>query len=384
MARRKATVFVTAIALAFLGAAVVRPYPGAEADSKMEKQGFGKTQDGTPVDLYVLTNRHGAEAAISNYGGTLVALKVPDRSGKSADVVLGFDKVEGYENGKAFFGASVGRYGNRIAHAKFVLDGVTYTLEKNDGENHLHGGFNKRVWTAKDVSSSAGQALELTYLSKDGEEGYPGNLSVKIVYTLLASQNALKIDYSATTDKDTVLNLTHHSYFNLAGQGNGDVLKQELTIHASRFTPVDATLIPTGELREVRGTPFDFLKAVAIGARIDQDEQQLKLGKGYDHNWVLDNKSPGTMFAAAEAYDPQSGRVMDVSTTEPGLQFYTGNFLDGTVQGKDGKTYVRRGAFCLETQHFPDSPNHPDFPSTVLKPGQQFHSTTIYKFSTRK
>ena len=384
MARRKATVFVTAIALAFLGAAVVKPYPGAKADSKMQKQGFGKTQDGTPVDLYVLSNKQGAEASITNYGGTLVALKVPDRSGKPGDVVLGYDKVEGYESGKAFFGASVGRYGNRIAHAKFVLDGVTYTLEKNDADNHLHGGFNKRAWTAKDVSSAAGEALELTYLSKDGEEGYPGNLSVKIVYTLLAGQNALKIDYSATTDKDTVLNLTHHSYFNLAGQGNGDVLKQEMTIHASRFTPVDATLIPTGELREVRGTSFDFLKAFAIGARIDQDEQQLKFGKGYDHNWVLDNKTPGSLFAAAEAYDSQSGRVMEVSTTEPGLQFYTGNFLDGTVQGKDGKVYVRRGAFCLETQHFPDSPNHPEFPTTVLKPGQQFHSTTIYKFSTRK
>ncbi len=384
MVRRKATIPVIAAALAFLAAAIVMPYPGAEADSKMQKQGFGKTQDGTPVDLYVLTNKNGMEARISNYGGTLVSLKVPDRNGKLGDVVLGYDNVEGYESGKSFFGASVGRYGNRIAHAKFLLDGVAYTLEKNDGENHLHGGFNKRIWTAKDVSSSAGQALELTYLSKDGEEGYPGNLSVKIVYTVLAAQNALKIDYSATTDKDTVLNLTHHSYFNLDGQGNGDILKQLMTIHGSRFTPVDSTLIPTGELRGVRGTPFDFLKPVAIGARIDQDDEQLKIGKGYDHNWVLDNKSPGSMFAAAEAYDPQSGRVMDVSTTEPGLQFYTGNFLDGTIHGKDGKIYVHRGAFCLETQHFPDSPNHPDFPSTVLKPGQKFHSTTIYKFSTRK
>ena len=314
MVRLKATIPVIVIALAFFAAMVVKPYPGAEADLKMQKQAFGKLQDGRPADLYVLTNKQGAEAAITNYGATLVALKVPDRSGKPGDVVLGYDKVEGYENGKAFFGASVGRYGNRIAHAKFVLDGVTFTLEKNDGDNHLHGGFNKRIWTAKDVSGSTGQALELTYLSTDGEEGYPGNLSVKIVYTLLAGQNALKIDYSATTDKDTVLNLTHHSYFNLAGQGNGDVLKQEMTIHASRFTPVDATLIPTGELREVRTTPFDFLKAVAIGARIDQDEQQLKFGKGYDHNWVLDSKSSGSLFAAAEAYDPQSGRVMDVSS----------------------------------------------------------------------
>jgi aldose 1-epimerase len=384
MVRLRAKISVVTLMLAFFAATVVVPYPRAGADSKMQKQAFGKLQDGRAVDLYVLTNKNGAEAAISNYGATLVSLKVPDRGGKLGDIVLGFDKVEGYENGKAFFGASVGRYGNRIAHAKFVLDGTTYTLEKNDGDNHLHGGFNKRVWTAKDVSSGEGQALELTYLSKDGEEGYPGNLSVKIVYTLLASQNALKIDYTATTDKDTVLNLTHHSYFNLAGQGNGDVLKQELTIHASRFTPVDSTLIPTGELRPVRDTPFDFSKPFAIGARIDQDDQQLKFGKGYDHNWVLDGKSPGSLFAAAEVYDAQSGRVMEVSTTEPGLQFYTGNFLDGTIQGKDSKTYGLRSALCLETQHFPDSPNHPDFPSTVLKPGQQLHSTTIYKFSTRK
>jgi aldose 1-epimerase len=384
MVRSKTIVPVITTVLALFSATVARPYPGAEADSKMQKRAFGKLQDGQAADLYVLSNKHGAEAAISNYGGTLVSLKMPDRSGKSGDVVLGFDKVESYESGKSFFGASVGRYGNRIAHAKFVLDGVTYTLEKNDGENHLHGGFNKRVWTAKDVSGSEGQALELTYLSKDGEEGYPGNLSVKIVYTLLANQNALKIEYTATTDKDTVLNLTHHSYFNLGGQGNGDVLKQLMTIHASRFTPVDATLIPTGELRAVKDTPFDFLQATAIGARIDQDDQQLKFGKGYDHNWVLDNKSPGSMYAAAEVYDPQTGRVMDVSTTEPGLQFYSGNFLDGTIQGKESKTYGLRSALCLETQHFPDSPNHPDFPSTVLKPGQTLHSTTIYKFSTRK
>ncbi len=384
MGRLRATIPVVTTMLAFFAATIAMPYPRAEANSKMQKQAFGKLQDGRSVDLYVLTNKQGAEAEITNYGATLVSLKVPDRSGKPGDVVLGYDKIEGYENGKAFFGASVGRYGNRIAHAKFVLDGVTYTLEKNDGENHLHGGFNKRIWTAKDVSSGAGQALELTYLSKDGEEGYPGNVSVKIVYTLLAGQNALKIDYTATTDKDTVLNLTHHSYFNLAGQGNGDVLKQQLTIHGGRFTPVDSGLIPTGELREVRNTPFDFLQPFAIGTRIDQDDQQLKFGKGYDHNWVLDRKSPGSMFEAAEVYDPQTGRVMEVSTTEPGLQFYSGNFLDGSIQGKDGKTYAHRSALCLETQHFPDSPNHADFPSTVLKPGQQLHSTTIYKFSTRK
>jgi aldose 1-epimerase len=259
---------------------------------------------------------------------------------------------------------------------------VTYTLPKNDGDNHLHGIFNKVVWTAKDVSTSAGQSLEMSYLSKDGEEGYPGNLSVKVTFTVPAGENALRINYLATTDKDTVLNLTHHSYFNLSGQGNGDILKAQLTLHASRFTPVDATLIPTGELRPVKGTPFDFTKATAIGARIDQDNEQLKLGKGYDHNFVLDRKGSGLVLAA-QAYDPQSDREMTVSTTEPGIQFYTGNFLDGTITGKDGKTYVHRGAFCLETQHFPDSPNHPDFPTTELKPGQTFRSETIYKFATR-
>jgi aldose 1-epimerase len=355
----------------------------SEAKPKMEKRAFGKLQDGHSAELYVLSNNKGMEAAITNYGATLVSLKIPDRDGKAADVVLGFDDVSKYETGKAYFGATVGRYGNRIAHAKFVLDGVTYTLEKNDGDNHLHGSFNKRVWTARDVSTSASQALELTYLSKDGEDGYPGNLSVKVVYSLPVNENELKIDYTATTDKDTVLNLTHHSYFNLAGQGNGDILQDEVTLFASKFTPVDSTLIPTGELRPVQGTPFDFLKATAIGARINQDDQQLKFGKGYDHNWVLDRKDPKGMSEAAVVYEPASGRVMQVWTTEPAIQFYTGNFLDGTIQGKDGKTYPFRGALCLETQHYPDSPNHPAFPSTELKPGQTFHSTTAFKFSVK-
>jgi aldose 1-epimerase len=353
----------------------------AEANSKMQKQSFGKTDDGQPVDLYILTNQHGMEAAITNYGGTVVTLKVPDRNGKVDDVVLGYDKLEDYAAGKAYFSAIIGRYANRIAHAQFTLNGTTYTLAKNDGDNHLHGGFNKRVWTAKDVSSSAGQALELTYLSKDGEEGFPGNLSVKVVYTL-TDQNELKMDYNATTDKDTVLNLTNHCYFNLAGQGNGDILQHQLTIRADRFTPVDANLIPTGELRSVKGTPFDFTTATVIGARIDQDDQQLKLGKGYDHDWVLNGDASGSLTLAAQAYEPRSGRLLEVSTTEPGLQFYTGNFLDG-IRGKQGKVYNRRYAFCLETQHFPDSPNHPNFPSTVLKPGQHYQTTTVYKFSTK-
>jgi aldose 1-epimerase len=383
MVRLKAALPAIAAVLVLFVAAIAMSYASAEADSKMERRAFGKLRDGQSVDLYVLTNSHGMEAAITNFGATLVSLKVPDKGGKAGDVVLGYDNVSAYENGKAFFGATVGRYGNRIAHATFKLDGVTYTLPKNDGDNHLHGVFNKVVWTAKDVSTAAGQALELTYLSKDGEEGYPGNLSVKVVFTVPAGENALKIDYTATTDKDTVLNLTHHSYWNLAGQGNGDILKEELTLHASKFTPVGATLIPTGELRPVSGTPFDFTKATAIGARIDQDDQQLKFGKGYDHNWVLDRKAAAGFVTAAQVYDPQSGRVMTVSTTEPGIQFYTGNFLDGTIQGKDSKTYIHRGALCLETQHYPDSPNHPDFPTTELKPGHRYHTTTIYKFSTK-
>jgi aldose 1-epimerase len=352
--------------------------------STMQKQAFGKTDDGQQMDLYTLTNKNGMEVSITNFGGTVVSIKVPDKDGKIADVVLGYDDASGYQGGKAFLGTTVGRYGNRIAKGKFMLDGKTYTLPLNDGPNTLHGGlkgFNQKVWTAKDVSGPAGQALQLTYLSKDGEEGFPGNLSVKVTFTL-AENNQLKIDYSATTDKDTVLNLTNHSYFNLAGQGEGDILGTELTLHASRFTPVDSTLIPTGELRSVTGTPLDFTKSTAIGSRIEQDDEQLKFGKGYDHNWVVDG-TPGTLRLAAKAYDPRSGRVLEVWTTEPGIQFYTGNFLDGTIHGKDGKVYNRRYAFCLETQHFPDSPNHPKFPTTELKPGGKYHSTTVFAFTTK-
>ncbi len=358
----------------------------AEAKPVMQKKPFGKTSDGRAVDLYTLTNGKGMEVAITNFGGIIVALKVPDRNGKTDDIVLGYDTLDGYLTNKAFLGAIIGRYANRIAHGKFTLDGITYTLPKNDGDNTLHSGtegFNKRLWTAKDVSTTKGQALELTYLSADGEQGFPGNLSTKVVYTLSAEQNELTIAYSATTDKDTVLNLTNHSYFNLAGQGNGDVLNHRVKIVGDRITPVDATLIPTGELRPVKGTPFDFTQATAIGARIDQDDPQIKLGRGYDHNWVLSTQPKRTPALAAEAYEPKSGRVLQVLTTEPGLQFYTGNFLDGTIQGKDGKVYNRRYAFCFETQHFPDSPNHPAFPTTELKPGQTYSTTTVFRFSTR-
>jgi aldose 1-epimerase len=378
---------ITITAMLLLTVALTISSPIAEAKSNMQKQAFGKTHDGQPVDLYTLTNTNGLEAAIITYGGTVVSLKVPDHQGKLDDIVLGYDKIEDYEAGKSYFGAIIGRYGNRIGHAKFSIGKNTYTLAANNGENTLHGGlvgFNKRVWTAKDVSGADGPALELTYVSKDMEEGFPGNLSVKVVYTL-TNQNSLKIDYSATTDKETVVNLTNHSYFNLAGQGNGDILQTHLQLHAGKFTPVDAGLIPTGELRPVKGTPFDFNTPTAIGARIDKDEEQIKLGMGYDHNFVLTRGIANGPFAlAAVAHEPKSGRVLEVWTTEPGVQFYTGNFLDGTGTGKGGKPYGRRTAFCLETQHFPDSPNHPAFPTTLLKPGEHYHTTTVYKFSAEK
>jgi len=357
----------------------------AEAKSSMKRESFGKTEDGRAVDIYTLTNQTGMEVRITNFGGIVVSLKAPDRNGKFDDVVLGYNSIDGYLTNKAYFGALIGRYGNRIAHGQFKLDGKTYNLPKNDGDNTLHGGkvgFNKQLWTAKDVSGSRGQALELTYTSKDGEEGFPGTLTAKVVYTL-TDQNELHIDYSATTDKDTIVNLTNHSYFNLAGQGNGDILGHQLMINADRFTPVDQTLIPAGELKAVKDTPLDFTKATAIGARINNDDQQLKFGKGYDHNWVLNGGIASAPRLAAEAYDSTSGRVLRVLTTEPGVQFYSGNFLDGTITGKGGKVYNLRNGFCLETQHFPDSPNHSNFPSTELKPGQMYHTTTIFKFSSR-
>ncbi len=356
----------------------------AAAKSGITSQEFGMT-DGQHIQLYKLTNKNGMEVNISTYGGVVQSLKVPDKNGKFDDVVLGYDSVDGYVSDKSFFGALIGRYGNRIAHGKFSLDGKTYSIPLNDGQNTLHGGtkgFNKKEWTAKEAPGSKAQSLTLTYLSKDGEEGYPGNLNVKVVYTL-TDNNELKIQYDATTDKDTVLNLTNHSYFNLSGAGSGDILGHELTLHASKFTPVGSSLIPTGELRSVKGTPFDFTHSTAIGSRIDQDDEQLKFGKGYDHNWVLDAGMTTDPKPAAEVYDPKSGRVMQVLTTEPGIQFYTGNFLDGSAHGKGGRIYNRRFALCLETQHFPDSPNQPSFPTTELKPGQKYHSITIYKFSTK-
>ncbi|MCB2379056.1 galactose mutarotase [Hymenobacter sp. BT635] len=342
---------------------------------------FGKTQDGTEVQLYTLTNAHGLKVSITNYGGTVTSLLVPDKSGQLGDVVLGFDNVSGYQSPEyqksgPYFGALIGRFGNRIKGGKFTLDGKEYTLAKNNGENTLHGGkkgFDKVVWQAEPGTSADGQTLTLKYLSKDGEEGYPGNLNVTVVYTL-TSNDALKIDYSATTDKATPVNLTNHAYFNLSG--GKDVLGHEVTIPADRYNVVDAGLIPTGELRPVKGTPFDFTTPHTIGERIAQ------VPGGYDHNWIL-NQTAG-MHAAATVYEPTTGRTMEVTTTEPGLQFYTGNFLDGTLTGKGGTVYGKHAGFCMETQHFPDSPNQPKFPSTTLNPGQTLQSTTTYTFGVRK
>ena len=352
---------------------------------RIGKRPFGKTTGGQETFLYTLKNKNGIEAQVTNYGGTVVTLKVPDRKGQLADVVLGYDNLEGYETGTSYFGALIGRYANRIANGKFTLDGRIYTLAQNNGLNSLHGGnigFNKVVWDAKEIPSKEGQALELRYLSKDGEEGYPGNLSVRVVYTL-TDRNELKIEYNATTDKPTVVNLTNHSYFNLAGAGSGDIIGHILTIFADSFTPVNAVLIPTGEFRSVAGTPLDFRQPMAIGARINDDYEQLKLGKGYDFNWVLARSAKKGPSLAARVYEPNSGRVLEVWTDQPGIQFYSGNFLDGTARGKDGKTYRMRSGLCLETQHYPDSPNQPTFPTTVLNPGQRYQTTTVYKFSTK-
>ena len=351
------------------------------ADSITEAP-FGVDGAGKPVTLYTLRNINGAQATICNYGGLVTSLMMPDKDGFFGDVVLGYDNVAAYIKDTPYFGALIGRYGNRIAKGKFTLDGKEYTLATNNLPNALHGGvkgFDKVLWTAKSVQSADGPSLELTYVSKDGEEGYPGNLSVKAVYTL-TEDNSLKLEYTATTDKATVVNLTHHSYFNLAGKG--DILNHTVMIAADKFTPVDSTLIPTGELKPVEGTPFDFRTPATIGARIGQEDEQLKFGKGYDHNWVI-NKPMGQMGVMARVSEATSGRVLEVSSDEPGLQFYSGNFLDGTLTGKGGWVYQFRNGFCMEPQHYPDSPNQPSFPSVVLKPGETYHNTIVYKFSVQ-
>ena len=340
--------------------------------------------DGTPVDLFTLTNAHGIEVRAITYGGAIASIRTPDRSGRFDDIVLGFDRLEDYVQRSPYFGAIIGRYGNRIARGRFTLDGHQYTLATNDGPNHLHGGvkgFDKVVWDAEPFEKSIGQGVVFTHISPDGDQGYPGRLSVRVTYTLTANDQ-LEIGYEATTDKPTPINLTNHSYFNLSGGGR-DILGHVLTINADRYTPIDATFIPTGELAPVAGTPFDFRKPTAIGARIGEQNEQLAHGKGYDHNWVLNGSGPG-LHPAAHVVEPATGRTLDVATTEPGLQFYSGNFLDGALKGVDGHVYGHRSGFCLETQHFPDSPNHANFPSTILRPGETYRSKTVLTFGIQR
>jgi aldose 1-epimerase len=348
------------------------------------KEPFGALPDGREVELYLLTNENNTQVSITTYGGIVTSVTVPDRNGRIADVVFGFDDLDGYLASHPYFGAIIGRYGNRIARGSFALDGRSYELARNDNGNHLHGGiagFDKALWRAAPHFHPDGPRLGLSYTSADGEEGYPGRLEVAVEYTL-THEHELRIDYRATTDKPTHVNLSNHSYFNLAGAASGDILSHQVLINADQFTPVSEDLIPTGEISGVEGTAMDFREATAIGARIDTEDEQLRFGGGYDHNFVL-NRFDGGVSLAARVFEPTSGRVMDVLTTEPGVQFYTANFLDGSITGKKGAVYGRRCALCLETQHFPDSPNRPEFPSTVLRPGEVYRTTTVYRFSAK-
>ena len=345
-----------------------------------------RVTDFDAIKLYTFTNKSGMQVKVTNYGAIVTAILVPDRNGKLGDITLGYDRVEDYINAvdKPYFGAIVGRYGNRIANGEFTIDGETYSLATNNGPNHLHGGiigFDKVVWDAELVGGKGWSGLELSYLAKDKEEGYPGNLSIKVTYKL-TDANELIVDYLATTDKATPVNLTQHSYFNLKGEGEGNILDHELMINASKYTPVDSTSIPTGEMTSVTGTPFDFTTAKSIGRDIGKKDEQLEFGLGFDHNFVLNREGDGLSMAAT-VHEPTTGRVMEIMTTEPGIQFYCGNFLDGRLKGKSGKPYVHRGGFCLETQHYPDSPNQENFPSTILKPGEEYRTTTVIKFSAK-
>jgi len=367
---------------------IVPALPAATPEPTIPVKSFGPLPDGRPTQLFTLENAHGFRADICDFGGIVVNLLVPDRHGQLADVALGFDHAAPYRSQSPFFGALIGRYGNRIAHGKFTLDGATYSLPLNDKPGgipcSLHGGtvgFDKVLWTAHPAVVAGNPTLTLTYVSQDGEAGYPGKLTAEVTYTVTAD-NELRIDYRATTDRATPVNLTNHTYFNLHGEGVGTILDHVLTIKAARTTPVNAGLIPTGEIVPVAGAPLDFTSPHAIGERIGVANEQLKFGGGYDHNWVLDNQN-GQLAPAATLYEPKSGRLLEVLTTEPGLQFYSGNFLDGKLTGKSGKPYPFRSGLCLETQHYPDSPNQPGFPSTILRPGQTLRSTTIYRFSTK-
>jgi aldose 1-epimerase len=361
------------------------PVAPSERREGVTERAFGTLPGGEKVSLYTLSNARGIRVAVTNYGGTVVSIHAPDRDGRTADVVLGYVALDGYLKASPYFGSIVGRYANRIAKGRFTLDGRTYTLATNNGENALHGGkkgFDKVVWQARPSTTPAGPAVTLSYTSPDGEEGYPGTLKAEVTYTL-TDDNELRIDYAATTDKPTVVNLSNHSYFNLGGPDERDILSHLLTIDADRYTPVDPTLIPTGQLAPVEGTPFDFRKPTPIGSRIEADDDQLRRGRGYDHNFALNGEAGKLRPVVRLAHGP-SGRVMEILTTEPGVQFYSGNFLDGSITGKGGKVYVRRAGLCLETQHYPDSPNHQAFPSTVLRPGERYRSTTIYRFTTEK
>ena len=394
---RIAAVGATALAVTAVGmipqpaTAAPTAHPGVANRSeqrgsvKITSAPFGKTTDGTKVRRYTLANSHGMRVRILTYGGVIQSLRVPDRRGHTKDVVLGFDNLADYQAKSPYFGALIGRYANRIADGKFTLDGKTYTLPKNDNDvNTLHGGtvgFDKLVWSATTSTKAHSASLVLKLTSPDGDQGFPGNLNLRVTYTL-DEKNQLRMDYRATTDADTVVNFTNHAYFNLSGEGSGTALGAKLKINANRYTPVDANLIPTGKKAKVAGTPFDFRSAKVINARIRNKNTQLLRAHGYDHNWILKKKAGGGLQTAAKAWDPKSGRVLTVRTTEPGLQFYSGNFLDGTLEGTSGKIYRQGDAFTLETQHFPDSPNHKNFPTTELKPGQVFKSSTTYGFGT--
>jgi aldose 1-epimerase len=374
----------SAVSLVQLGKSTVVAQQETTNNQTMQQTHFGQFTDGRQVKLFTLQSSQGLTATISDYGGIVVSLSVPDRTGKSEDIVLGYDNLAAYVQDSPYFGCITGRYANRIAEGKFRLDGHEYQLAVNQGPNHLHGGkrgFDKVLWSAEDISDAEGHALKLTYLSPDKDEGYPGNLSVTTIYRVPRNENELRIRYRATADRPTPVNLTHHSYFNLGGSQAGDILAQELMIVGEQFLPVDRTLIPTGELRSVQETPFDFRNSTRIGKRIDANDDQLRFGQGYDHCWVLTRFGTG-LELAARLFDEKSGRVMEVLTTEPGIQLYSGNALDGSYKGKKGRVYGRRSALCLETQHYPDSPNHPDFPSTILRPGEVYESETVYRFST--
>ncbi len=368
------------------GAAYDRPRSSSFPIIRVNPVHFGTTRAGIPAHLYRLENPNGFRAEITDFGGTLVRLLAPDRNGRLADVVLGFDSVERYETDSPYFGGIIGRFGNRIAHGKFTLDGSVISLACNNTPGgipcHLHGGvvgFDKVMWRAELQAPAEGPALRLQYRSRDGEEGYPGNLDVTVTYTVTAD-NALRIDYQATTDRPTPVNLTNHSYFNLRGENGGDILGHLLTVNASTYTPVDAGLIPTGDLASVAGTPFDFMAPHPVGERIHAADQQLRQAAGYDHNFVLDRNTDGLEWAAT-VFEPDTGRRLDVLTTEPGIQFYSGNFLDGTLAGKNDRIYPHRGGLCLETQHFPDAPNQPQFASVILRKGRELRSSTVHRFS---